>query len=123
MTSLLDIEPTEEPRVFRVSGELDISNAGDLVETLVEPLRSDGDIKLEVSGLRFMDSSGVRAVVHVAKSLEGRGSLVLQRPQAAVQRVLDLMGLQKLGALQIEDGEMDREPDEEEPGGASPAPS
>jgi hypothetical protein len=62
-------------------------------------------------------------VVHVSKTLEGRGRLVLQRPQAPVRRVLDLMGLRKLGALDIEDGETDREPDEGEPGGASPAPS
>jgi anti-anti-sigma factor len=119
--TLLDIEPTEEPRVFRISGELDLSNAGDLLETLVEPLRSGGDIRLDVSGLRFMDSSGVRAVVHISKTLEGRGRLVLLRPQAAVRRVLDLMGLRKLGALEIEDGEREREPDAEESVRSRPA--
>ncbi len=105
MPNLLEIEAMDDPRAFKLSGELDVSNAGDLLETMVEPMRGEGDIRLDISDLRFIDSSGVRVVVQTAKSLEGRGRLVLERPQQAVLRVLDLMGLRKLGALQVESEE------------------
>jgi anti-anti-sigma factor len=113
VAELLEIQASDDPRTFKVSGELDISNADHLVETLVEPLRTGGDVLLDVSDLRFIDSSGVRALVQTAISLEGRGRLVLRRPQGPVLRVLDLMGLDKLGTLDIESpevGESDRRP-------------
>jgi anti-anti-sigma factor len=114
--NLLSIERSVHPRTFRVSGELDISNAEDLLETLVEPLRSEGDVTLDISGLRFVDSSGIRVLLQAARDLEGRGWLVMRDPQPAVLRVIELMGLERLQNLRVSVGE------EREPGLEGPAP-
>jgi anti-anti-sigma factor len=48
---------------------------------------------VDASGLRFADSESVRVLVVAAKMLRERGGeLVLLRPQAAVAKVLNLMG-------------------------------
>lgn len=53
---------------------------------------TSGDVTLEIEGLTFIDSSGVRALVHAAESLED-GQLVLEQPTEAVRRVLEIVGI------------------------------
>jgi anti-anti-sigma regulatory factor len=45
---------------------------------------------LELSGVSFLDSSGIKAVVALARELEGRG-LVLRNPADNVRKVLGLV--------------------------------
>jgi anti-anti-sigma factor len=93
-----------EPRTLRVTGELDLATADDLTRRLEALGQGMGDITVEASGLSFVDSTGVRAVLRAAERLEGRGRLILRAPTPSVRRVLRLMGLTKPGlALTVED--------------------
>ena len=67
----------DPPRGFRLSGEVDISNESDLADLLDSEVAAGGDITLDLSGLGFMDSSGIRVLLRTAGRLDGRGSLVL----------------------------------------------
>jgi anti-anti-sigma factor len=52
---------------------------------------------VDVSELRFADSTSVRALVLAARTLRERGgALVLLRPRPPVARVLELMGADQL---------------------------
>ncbi|MFK8023397.1 MAG: STAS domain-containing protein [Ilumatobacter sp.] len=76
-----------------VSGELDAHTCGGLVDAL-EPLPGEGDIRLEVSGVGFMDSSGLRALIGAHQSAEAAGrKLLIVRPTKAVARIIEISGL------------------------------
>jgi anti-anti-sigma factor len=93
-----------DPRTLSVTGELDLATADDLTSRLEALGQGMGDITVEASGLSFVDSTGVRALLRVAERLDGRGRLILRGPTPPVRRVLRLMGLTKPGlALTVED--------------------
>jgi anti-sigma B factor antagonist len=81
--------------VVVLAGEFDVS-AIDGVEWELECLRGSyaGTIVLDLRGLRFLDSSGVRVVVMAHRRLRDR--LVLVRGRHAVQRVFEISGLDTL---------------------------
>ncbi len=84
-------------QLFTLCGDLDLDSADGLADRLVGPT---GDaVVLDLSGLTFMDSSGITAVLQARNvATENGGSLVVTRPQANVHRVLTLMGLEALVA-------------------------
>jgi anti-anti-sigma factor len=84
---LLEITPTEEG--FKLDGELDLATAGDLGAALsTRELRHP--LVLDFSGVSFMDSSGLRALLEAVRSRDGNGALVILKPQSHVQRVFDI---------------------------------
>ena len=98
---LLDIVQTDQPRTFRLVGELDISNAETLANVLDRETQEHGDISLDVSELRFIDSSGIRVLLRAMDRLDGKGKLVLLEPTNPVRQILSLMGLQDRDELLV----------------------
>lgn len=91
------------PNTVGLIGELDAHSASH-VEAALAALPTDGDIRLDLSALTFMDSSGVRVIVSACRRRRERGDeLVLLRPGRAVDRLLSLSGLAE--HLTIERGE------------------
>ncbi len=78
-----------------VSGELDVATAEDLERAIRRAEASDAlSIIVDLSGLRFIDSTGVRLLHEAhARSRADADRLALLRGPAAVQRVLELNGL------------------------------
>jgi anti-sigma B factor antagonist len=78
-----------------VLGEIDAASVGALQRRLFEVIEStSGAVVLNMSGVSFIDSMGVRAVVAVHRRLsEQHRSLVLHEISAPVRRLLDLTGL------------------------------
>jgi anti-sigma B factor antagonist len=74
-----------------VSGELDMATANDLIEGVRRSLlRGPGDLTLDLSGLSFMDSTGLLALLDLSKQLEGRGRLIVLSSPRPVARLLQL---------------------------------
>jgi anti-sigma B factor antagonist len=92
----------ESGPVVVLSGEADLASAGELSELLTAQLAGGVQrLMVDLSGLRFADSASVRTLVLAGKTLRERGgALVLARPQRAVARVLELMGVDQLLVVQ-----------------------
>jgi anti-anti-sigma factor len=90
LSLILQITPTDEG--FRLDGELDMATADDLSQVLRDASTNHGGdpIVLDFSGVSFMDSSGLRALLEAAGLLNGNGSMVILNPPAQVRRVLDI---------------------------------
>jgi anti-anti-sigma factor len=92
--------------VIMLSGELDLATAAELESRVAESC-SDGarELVLDLEQLRFMDSTGLRAVLIARERCEGHGcELYLARPQPAVRRLLDLTGvLPRLRLIESDD--------------------
>jgi anti-sigma B factor antagonist len=100
---LLDIRETDQPRAFRLIGELDMSNADTLAALLDREAQAEGDITLDLSELTFIDSSGIRVLLKAMESLNGKGMLVLFSPSSSVRHILLLMGLDEGDRIRVID--------------------
>ena len=102
---LLQIERTGSPRGFRLVGELDASNAGQLWDAISSELDQTGDLTLDLSGLAFMDSSGIQILVNAAHGLADHGTLILVSPGPLVRRLLALIPVERLENVRVEGDE------------------
>jgi len=83
----LQITPTDDG--FRLEGELDMATADDLSQ-IFRDAPSNVPVVLDFSGVSFMDSSGLRALLEGAGQPTGCGPVVIVNPTAQVRRVLDI---------------------------------
>src|SRR5438132_9500375 len=67
-TVVLQIDRTTSPRKLRLTGEVDVSNAGTLSAALDPLVFTDGDITLDLEGVVFMDSTGIGILMRGARS-------------------------------------------------------
>ena len=95
MNDLLRVLPTGEARTVRLVGELDASNADELLDALRPQLGEGGDLVLNIAELSFIDSMGLRSLLQIATRLEKTGKLLLQSPQRPVARTIELLGLEQ----------------------------
>jgi anti-anti-sigma factor len=96
-------EPAGGVRTLRPSGELDIGTAPKLERALLENRVAGDRIVLDLADLEFIDSTGLRVIVHAAAAAEqGRWELRVRHGRPAVRRVFEISGV--LGALPFEDG-------------------
>ncbi len=80
---------------IRLEGEMDIANAADVERELLRVEATNAlSIVLDLSTLRFIDSTGVRLLLCAYdRSCRDANRLVLLRGPAAVQRVFELTGV------------------------------
>jgi anti-anti-sigma factor len=90
-TSVFD---TTDAKVLRVRGEVDLASSGALMaaaESLVKP--DVGTLRLDMSGVTFIDSSGIRSILLIDEQCRDNGIGFQVTPSEQVQRVLSLVGL------------------------------
>ena len=91
----VEIETTADAQTIRAVGELDIAAAGVLSEALARAGRSDAPvIVLDLGGVTFIDSAGVRCVLQaVASSRANADRLRIARDYSEpVRRLFDMVG-------------------------------
>ena len=89
-------------QTLHVAGELDIATAPALDDAAARTLNGkQGDFRLDLSGLTFMDSTGAQALLHIKDGFETHGRrVVVVAPEGQVRGVLELLGLHQ--ALKLE---------------------
>lgn len=89
------------PQELWVAGELDRATSDRFDEAVLRVIVGDGPLLLNLSRVRFLDSSGVRSLVKLGLSMRGR-ALVLREPSPPVMRVLEMTRLDEVGLWRIE---------------------
>lgn len=79
----------------RLQGDLDLDSATDLADRLAAAdVAGATRVEIDVTDLRYCDSSGIRVlVVAREEAVERGGSLVLRGVSGAVEKVLEITGL------------------------------
>ena len=77
-----------------LDGEVDAHTAPTLAQRFESLPAGGGDVTLDLSGVGFMDSSGLRVIIelHQRAAAESR-RLVLRSPGPAVARLIEISGL------------------------------
>jgi anti-anti-sigma factor len=92
--SVIEVRPGE----FEVVGEIDAHSAPSLVEQI--SAGPDHTLVLDLAGVTFMDSSGLRVVVNLHQNGQAGGpELVIKDPSKPVMRLFEIAGLTELFAV------------------------
>jgi anti-anti-sigma factor len=95
--------PREGPVVrVRVTGAVDLRTAPELERALARALEPAVGLRLDLSAVWFIDSTGVRAIAAAAqKARSSGGTLTLDSPLPhQARRIIEITGLQRLLQLQ-----------------------
>lgn len=75
-----------------LSGELDLAGTDRLLGE-AESISAGDTLTLDLSGLSFMDSAGLKALMNLDRRSKREGwSLTIENPQTQVRRLLELCG-------------------------------
>jgi anti-anti-sigma factor len=85
---------------LRLSGELDTLSASKLVEALAK-FQGPGPIRVDLSELTFIDSSGLHAIASAASAVNGAGPVILEGASPMVLRVFEITNLARHPNLEI----------------------
>ena len=89
---------------FRLFGELDMASARELFSQLERDAQQDGDLRLDLSQLTFMDSTGVHVLVRLADRCANGHRVVVEAPTARVAKLFELVGAESYPNVEIRNG-------------------
>lgn len=89
-----------------ISGELTIYAANDAKDRLIEAIRVHGCVRLDLSGVTEIDTSGLQLLLLARRACAATGkSFNFIKPSAAVRETLQLCGLAELVAESVVEGD------------------
>lgn len=78
---------------LEVAGDIDAESAVELRDVL-ESLHLDKQVVIDMAGVEFMDSSGIKVLLdRMVRIRAGGGSVCISRPSRQVRRVVEITGL------------------------------
>lgn len=86
---------------LRLEGEFDVANAPELAAAIEDLAPEDGPVDVEMSGVTFMDTAGLHALVRGAQSLDGAAPVVLVDPPSRVVRLMEIVGVVRMPEIEI----------------------
>ncbi len=94
-TCTVDIDTTPTSVIVTVIGELDTADADQVGEVLARAAASSRpNVRVDLAGLAFADSSAVKSIIIGAQAAEAHGvAYELLNPHGSVRRVLCVSGL------------------------------
>lgn len=97
-TSVAMVEDSEPYTLVALVGEADVTNAAALREVLeAEVAKRPQMLIIDLSGLRFMDSSALHAILSANRTMDRQGAvLALASPRDPVARMLQLTAADRL---------------------------
>ena len=99
--STFQVLPLEGGSGLRLVGELDLATAPILEEALRSVEQVIGSVTLDLSGLTFMDSSGIHVIVGFARSGACTGPVILDGPTNMVARALEMVGIDQVPGVEV----------------------
>ena len=82
-----------------VTGEVDLANVDVLRDGGQQALRAAEALELDLTGVEFMDSSGLRALLELQEQAVTAGCKLRINPSPSVLRLLEIAGLSDRFAL------------------------
>ena len=97
------LEHSIEQGILRVRGEVDLSNADELIQAIHDASRGGNEVEIDLSELRFIDSSGLHAIRRAAASANC-GPIVLVDVPSRFLRIIEIVGLDRTRSVRLRGG-------------------
>lgn len=83
----------EDHAIVSLHGELDIATAPQVESALAELIREGRRPTVDLSGVAFIDSSGLAALIRTSSHLSSGGPLVVRDPRTQARRLFEIAGV------------------------------
>jgi anti-anti-sigma factor len=103
----LVVTRTSSPAGLRVTGEVDTSNSSSLADSIRTGFPDGEDPHLDLSGLSFVDISGIRELVNLAREFGPDRRLLIHGLPAQLETVMQVTGWTDLPGLELCNCRMD----------------
>ena len=88
----IEIKKTGLEAVIELSGRLDTSTAPVLDKTINEDIPENTDLTLDLKGLEYISSAGLRVLLSAQKRMKKHGSMKLKNVCEEVMDILEMTG-------------------------------
>jgi len=97
MTPFISFEKSELLTTVYISGEVDLSNSAEVRKTLLGALKTTPEVKVDLSAVEYIDSSGIAAMVEGLQFANSNGrTFKLTNPSRQVRSILELARLDQV---------------------------
>jgi stage II sporulation protein AA (anti-sigma F factor antagonist) len=84
--------------VLAFSMEVDMATAQEVRSVLAPLVERGGPVVIDLAGVRFMDSTGIHALIDAATALGDRGCIILHGANAQVTNLFEITDLRSLAS-------------------------
>ena len=88
----IDIKRNTEETTLAIDGRLDTTTAPSLEKIINEDIEGTKDLILDMSGLEYISSAGLRVLLGAQKKMQKIGSMTLKHVSENVMDVLEMTG-------------------------------
>jgi anti-sigma B factor antagonist len=88
----IEIKKTGTDAVIELSGRLDTTTAPALDKTITEEIPENANLSLDLKGLEYISSAGLRVLLSAQKRMQKRGSMKLSNVCEEVMDVFEMTG-------------------------------
>lgn len=93
---VLGVEAVGRARVVRLAGELDLYNAQQIRDTLVDACSDSPErVVVDLGEVEFLDSTALGVLIEARTKLENRRAFLLAAPGLETRRALEISGLDR----------------------------
>ena len=96
----IEIKKTDAAIVIEVAGRLDTTTAPALDKTIAEDISANSNLILDLKGLEYISSAGLRVLLSAQKRMQKKGSMKLKNVCEEVMEVFEMTGFADI--LEIE---------------------
>lgn len=97
MTDFIRFEKTDSLTTVFINGEVDLSNSAELRKTILAALKTTPEVKVDLSDVEYIDSSGIAAMVEGLQFANSNGRrFSLTNPSSQVSSILELARLDQV---------------------------
>lgn len=101
MSEFIRFEKTDDLTTIYVTGEVDLSNSAEVRKTILAALKTTPEVKVDLSGVEYIDSSGIAAMVEGLQFANSNGrSFSLTQPSAQVKSIMELARLDQVFTIE-----------------------
>ena len=88
----IEMKKNMEETILEITGRLDTTTAPVLDKTIHEELKDVENLVLDVKGLEYISSAGLRVLLNAQKKMQRVGSMKLKNVSEAVMDVFEMTG-------------------------------
>ena len=88
----IEMKKTDAQTVLEVSGRLDTTTAPVLDKTISEDISANTDLVLDLKGLEYISSAGLRVLLSAQKRMQKHGSMKLKNVCTEVMEIFEMTG-------------------------------
>ena len=96
----IEMKKNMEETILEITGRLDTTTAPVLDKTINEELKNVENLVLDLKGLEYISSAGLRVLLNAQKKMQRVGSMKLKNVSEAVMDVFEMTGFADI--LEIE---------------------